>query len=321
MPAELPPDHAARMVRATLALDGLSVGDAFGQRFFAPAPVALQRIALRAVPRGPWEYTDDTEMALAIHGVLGELGAIDREALALRFAARYVADPVRGYGPTAHGILQEIDAGVPWAVAAGRVFDGTGSMGNGGAMRVAPLGAYFADDLDAVVAQAAASADPTHAHPEGRNGAIATALAAAYAWRVANDPAFAQAHGAAGLLAFVHARTPAGETRDGIATARELGREATGLFAAEVLGAGWKVTAPDTVPFSLWCADRHLDDYEEALWTTVEGLGDRDTTCAIVGGIVALRTGREGIPSEWLREREPLCFEVRPREEAYQITR
>ena len=38
----------------------------------------------------------------------------------------------------------------------------------------------------------------------------------------------------------------------------------------------------------------------------VSGLGDRDTTCAIVGGVVALACGAERIPAEWLSAREPL---------------
>jgi ADP-ribosylglycohydrolase len=50
-------------------------------------------------------------------------------------------------------------------------------MGNGGAMRVAPLGADFADDLDELVRQAPASAEVTHAHPEGQAGAIAMTIA------------------------------------------------------------------------------------------------------------------------------------------------
>ncbi len=41
------------------------------------------------------------------------------------------------------------------------------------------------------------------------------------------------------------------------------------------------------------------------MWTTVSGLGDRDTTCAIVGGIVALHD-QAVIPEEWLQAREPL---------------
>jgi ADP-ribosylglycohydrolase len=38
----------------------------------------------------------------------------------------------------------------------------------------------------------------------------------------------------------------------------------------------------------------------------VEAGGDADTTSAIVGGIVAAHTGRDGIPPEWLAAREPL---------------
>ena len=72
------------------------------------------------------------------------------------------------------------------------------------------------------------------------------------------------------------------------------------------LGNGRKVISSDTVPFSLWCAARHLGDFVEAMWTTVSGLGDRDTTCAIVGGIVALAAGRSSIPEDWLRAREAL---------------
>lgn len=33
----LPANHVDRMTRARLSLDGLSVGDAFGERFFTPA--------------------------------------------------------------------------------------------------------------------------------------------------------------------------------------------------------------------------------------------------------------------------------------------
>jgi ADP-ribosylglycohydrolase len=78
------------------------------------------------------------------------------------------------------------------------------------------------------------------------------------------------------------------------------------VAAAKELGSGAQVISEDTVPFSVWCAARHLDSYEEALWSTVSGMGDRDTTCAIVGGIVALSAGRESIPVAWLAARERL---------------
>ena len=70
---------------------------------------------------------------------------------------------------------------------AASLFEGQGSFGNGAAMRVAPLGAYFADDLERVVEQARRSAEVTHAHPEGVAGAIGIAVAAAWAWRLSQD--------------------------------------------------------------------------------------------------------------------------------------
>jgi ADP-ribosylglycohydrolase len=66
------------------------------------------------------------------------------------------------------------------------------------------------------------------------------------------------------------------------------------------------VTAPDTVPFCLWVASWFSHDFVEAMWQTVSALGDRDTTCAIVGGIVSLQVGEEGIPDSWREAREAL---------------
>jgi ADP-ribosylglycohydrolase len=289
------------MERALLALDGLSVGDAFGDRFFVSPDSVEQLIEARALARAPWGYTDDTEMATAIVDVLDARGRVDQDALARAFAQRYAKDPGRGYGGGAHSILRAIGAGEPWRDASRSAFSGMGSLGNGGAMRAAPVGAYFADDLDAVVEQARLSAEVTHAHPDGQAGAIAAAVAAAYAHRWRADRA---SLGGESLFAVVLAHTPGSATREMIERAAKLDASEPVEIAMWSLGTGSKVTSADTVPFSLWCAARHLGDYEEALWTTVSGLGDRDTTCAIVGGIVALSCGREAIPAEWLSARE-----------------
>ncbi|MEZ6085047.1 MAG: hypothetical protein R3E58_14185 [Phycisphaerae bacterium] len=47
--------------RARLSLEGLSLGDAFGECFFSSA--MQQRLAYRGLPEVPWFYTDDTMMA------------------------------------------------------------------------------------------------------------------------------------------------------------------------------------------------------------------------------------------------------------------
>jgi len=133
----LPPDHDERMQRARLALEGLSLGDAFGERFFLPRPVADAKIRARELPEAPWRYTDDTVMALAIVETLEVHGAVAQDALAERFARKYRADPGRGYGAMAHRILERVGEGAPWREVARAAFGGMGSLGNGGAMRAA----------------------------------------------------------------------------------------------------------------------------------------------------------------------------------------
>jgi ADP-ribosylglycohydrolase len=306
--SSLPADHAARLARARLALDGLSVGDAFGQRFFYPFMERSLVQGERPFPQPPWPYTDDTEMALAITQVLDQYGRIDQDELAETLAKRYWRNPGRGYGAGAHRILQGIAHGFfTWEYISRQEFGGQGSLGNGAAMRVAPVGAYFADDLARVVAEARASAEVTHAHAEGQAGAIAIAVAAAWAWRVADG---SESPEPSRLIQIALDHTPPGETRQGIERALALPLEASPATAAEQLGSGERVTAPDTVPFTIWCAARHLRDYPEALWATVAGLGDRDTTCAIVGGIVVLASPPASIPEEWLAAREPLHHKV-----------
>jgi len=294
-----PADHRECLERALLSLEGLSVGDAFGGKFFTPPGRD------RAVPPPVWRYSDDTEMALVIVGVLERHGRIEQEDLASLFARRYQADPYRGYGLSVRRVLEGIGEGGPWHASARSIYGGNGSISNGGAMRVAPLGAYFADDLGEVVEQARASAEVTHAHPEGQAGAIAVAVAAAWAWHARNRPGPRPGRE---MIALALEHTPRGETRAGLEKASSLGLDVPVEEAVAVLGNGSRITAPDTVPFALWCAARHADDYGEALWTAVSAGGDNDTNCAIVGGIVVLANGREAIPEGWLAAREPLSW-------------
>jgi ADP-ribosylglycohydrolase len=302
MSSQSTPNTRERLARAIHSLHGLSCGDAFGERFFLHPEVAQSLIAQRAVPSPPWRYTDDTAMAVALVESLEEFEEVREKSLAETFARHYLADPHRGYGPAMHGLLPEL-AQFPsrWKELSEALFRGTGSFGNGAAMRVAPLGAYFADDLDAVFDQAMFSAVVTHSHPEGVAGAVAVAVAAALATHYKTHPL-----APADFLQQILQRTPSSEVQLGIGRAFALPDGATVEAAVAALGNGAKVSAQDTVPFCLWAAAHHLDDYQDALWTTVGGLGDRDTTCAIVGGIVAMSAGLESIPPSWLESREPI---------------
>jgi ADP-ribosylglycohydrolase len=287
------------------SLRGLALGDGFGERwFFRDNNAAVAMIRARQVPdEGPWHWTDDTAMALGIVAVLMELDRVAPVPLAGRFAEGYRADPYRGYGYGMHTLLPRL-AGRPdrWDKYARELFDGQGSLGNGAAMRVAPLGAWFSADLNLAAEQARLSAAVTHAHPEGIAGAVAVAVAAALA-AASRDGA---APDPADFLRTSAGWTPAGPVRDGILAAAALKPGVRAWKAADVLGNGQRISAADTVPFALWSAAHHLDDLPGALWTTAEGLGDVDTTCAITGGVVAARTGLAAVPARWLELAEPL---------------
>lgn len=282
--------------RAAASLRGLAVGDALGSRFFEPAH--REHLDERTPPPGPWRWTDDTEMACSVYAVLDQCGHVDVDVLAAGFARRHDFD--RGYGSAANRLLRLVREGGDWRGLAAGLFDGQGSHGNGAAMRVAPLGAWFADDLDTVAEQAALSARVTHTHPEAIAGAVAVAIAAALV-ASGNDPA-----DPCGFLAEIAGRTPDGAVAAGITAAREIPSTMDSRDAGRVLGNGSSVSAVDTVPFTLWIAAHHRDDFVTAFWSTVTAGGDMDTTCAIVGGVLAGRPGSDGPPAAWLNATEPL---------------
>jgi ADP-ribosylglycohydrolase len=296
--------HEERLRRARISLEGLSVGDAFGDRFFGLGSQAIMESLEKRIPayeKPWWRYTDDTNMSLSIYENLRLYSEVQQDELARSFAYHY--DAARGYGAAMHGVLGKIGLGMPWRKVATELFSGQGSYGNGAAMRIPPLGAYFADDLEVMAEQAHLSAEITHAHIDGVAGAIATAIAAAYAWRFGRS---GERPSRQSFIDMILPHVPDSIVKEKLRHARNLAPNASIMLAISALGNGSQISAQDTVPFVLWVAGEYLDNYEEAIWQTASAMGDVDTTCAMVGGIVALYTGVEGIPAEWIQAREPL---------------
>ncbi|MFF4396110.1 ADP-ribosylglycohydrolase family protein [Streptomyces sp. NPDC001480] len=284
-----------RLARALASLRGLAVGDALGSQFFVPAHYPL--LKRRELPAGPWQWTDDTEMACSVVAVLAAHHRIDQDALAHSFAHHHDFD--RGYGPAVNRLLRLVREGEDWRELAAALFKGQGSWGNGAAMRIAPLGAWYADDPEQATHQAEISAYPTHQHREAVVGAMAVAAAAALV-AAPDGPPSPEA-----LLDSVVDLVPKSAVGAGLRRARDMLDYGDAGTVAAVLGCGRRTSAHDTVPFALWSAARSLGDYEAAFWTTAQVGGDVDTTCAIVGGVLA--AGKAGTPpAEWAQRTEPL---------------
>ena len=186
--------------------------------------------------------TDDTVCVIAIAQALTE----DRDvAERLRHWVRKY--PGRGYGASFHTWAHDVDAG-PY-----------GSFGNGGAMRVAPVG-LLAPTLDDAIDAAELTAAVTHNHPEGIRGAQAIA---------------------AGIWMARHGTRP-DDIRAFIENRFGYGLR---LSVAELTeNDGFSLRAEDTVPEALTAA-LEATSYEDAMRNALQIGGDCDTIACMAGGI------------------------------------
>ncbi len=271
--------------RARGALLGTFTGDALGMPFESAPPGAVpERCEMLDARLGRGTYTDDTQMAIALAESLLECGGLDEEHLGRAFLAAY--DPRRGYGSGTRAVLALISEGVPVADAAVRAFDGCGSLGNGAAMRVAPVAVRYEHDHEALLDAARRSARVTHAHPVGIDAAVVQAVAVGAALRGEDTLAAARAA----------ATTP--QLRRGLAAASRLLAEVPPPDTVAA-GLGNGSTGHESVPVAVYAASVHRC-FEDAVSFAVRCGGDTDTIGAMAGAIAGARTGASAIPARWL---------------------
>ncbi len=274
------------------AMVGSALGDAIGELAFSHP--GRERLEAEAGRRETLRYTDDTAMAMGLAESLRACRGLDPEDLCRTFAQNFFREPWRGYAMGPPAIFERVrQEGVSCAEAAAALFGGEGSLGNGAAMRVAPLGLFFrrAEDL---YERAALSARATHAHPVGVDGAALIARAAARAVSLEPGEGFSPLAFAEDLAAF--ARTP--EMREKMRLLRELlaGGAPSG-HAAGRLGRG--VEAHLSVPYAIFAFLRSPDSFEECLMGAVLHGGDRDTLGAMACALSGAYLGIEAIPERW----------------------
>lgn len=273
---------------------GLAVGDALGAPYETlTAHEIYDQFGLPDVvasnPSGdPLRYTDDTEMMIGVAETLVEHGRIERDALARAFAANY--HPERGYGKGARRIIETVQAGGDWRAAAETVFPG-GSLGNGAAMRVAPVGLDFCDDPDQVWEQARLSALPTHRHPVGVEAAQVMALAVALA-------AKADAIDRRELLKALLERAETEEIRWALKTAIRLRR------GDSIAVLGHSVEAHRSTVTAIAAFAACPTDYTLAVGRVIGLGGDTDTLAAMTGALCGAFGGLAAVPAALVEKLE-----------------
>jgi poly(ADP-ribose) glycohydrolase ARH3 len=236
-------------------------------------------------------YTDDTQMMIGLLETLLEKGAFDPAVCARKFQENF--DPTRGYGRRIFGVMERIRQGLSWDQV------GTDSFGNGGAMRVAPIGCFYYHDLEAINANALLSARITHNHPEGLAGAVAqaTAVGLALQYSLSHEPIAPEK-----FLDTITAQVRGidqgfAESMEGIKSVPR----ASVLEVIQAIAARYKLSlrAIESVPAAIG-AFLLTDSFKDAVVLAVNLGGDTDTIGAMAGAIAGAYYGYAQIPEEWL---------------------
>jgi ADP-ribosyl-[dinitrogen reductase] hydrolase len=271
-------------------LIGWVVGDALGAPFeFGPAgqfsrrfPTPARGIATEMCGGGPWqpgEWTDDTQMGLALSASLLDRGELDLADIFDRFVAWLHTNP-KDVGIQTRFVL---GSGSSWDVAARRHFEsGSRAAGNGSIMRTAPAAIFFArQGADRSAEAGRAISDLTHGDPNAGD-ACAVYHRLIHAALEGSDPLT--------VLDDALAEIPDDRRSKWAAV---LDPAWTPTDATEPNGAVWP-----TLGTAVW-ALRQGWTYEDAMRHVIDVGGDTDTIACVAGGLIGAVQGIQAIPSRW----------------------
>ncbi len=232
----------------------------------------------------PGQYSDDTQMSLMVAESLIKSHGFNPDDLAERYVDWIMSGRARGYGKTTMLAIQNLVNGKHWSESGI-----AGSYGNGTAMRAAPFGVYFRNDLPSLISICKMDSAITHASDEAEAGSIAIGMAAAYAVNRESE----------GLLDELWRVLPDSKVKSIIYSLDSLidSPHITPEQALRVIGT--KSDVRQSVPAALYCFLK-FRTYGEAIEAAIRAGGDTDTTAAIVGALFGARDGTMDMLGSWI---------------------
>jgi len=273
-------------------LVGAAIGDGLGARREGRGMTRSEDVDSLAERLEHLVYTDDTHMTIGIAESLIESKGFNGEHMTQTFIKNYEAEPWRGYGPGPPRIFWMIKRGEAWYSAANKLYQG-GSLGNGSAMRVAPVGLLYSNNPEKLLEIAHKSSSITHSHELGKEGAALQACAVALALNTPSDENIDKENFLFKLRNFIQNQS----YKEKISQIRELLGEQDRAKVVTVLGNG--IEAPRSVPTAVYCFLRQPKSYKDTVTYAISLGGDTDTIAAMAGAISGAHLGIEAIPEEW----------------------
>ncbi len=274
---------------------GLAIGDALGYptEFMSLAKIKSEYgpEGIQDFPKSPALFTDDTQMTIAISEALIKSGDQDLETIMMAIRSEFIKwrqSPENNRSPgnaCLSGVLA-MERGVHWSESG--VAD---SKGCGTAMRVAPIGYFYQNDLEKMKMVARASGRCTHRH----RTADAASIGAAYLVKLALDDTPPEQI-IPKLLHFTSGISK--EFDDAILKVEKCIDWNAEEKALKYLGEGW--IGEEAVALALYCFLRYPDDYKKTVLRGANTNGDSDSIACIAGSISGSYLGIESIPQRWI---------------------
>jgi len=298
-------ESGLKLARFQGSLLGLAIGDALGMPVEGMRASAIRGKfgGVRDFMDAPWrmlkagQWTDDTKMMLCHARSIARMGGFDPVDTAREFVAWFESNDWRGLGRATYDSLKRLQAGCSPAQSG---MQGEMAAGNGGAMRIAPIGLIDCRDLEKLREDSRAAATITHDNHEAVAGSQAVAYVVARAVRGDLEPDRIVSE----TVAYIGPCQTAERLQmawrfleAGMAIEEALARLGTSGYVVE------------TVASAMFCFLSTPHDFEQTVSCAVEGGLDADTTGAVAGAISGAYNGLDSIPARW-RERVEAAGEI-----------
>ncbi|XP_071948607.1 ADP-ribosylhydrolase ARH3-like [Antedon mediterranea] len=298
------------------------------------------------------KFTDDTAMARSVaQSLIESTCKFNARDMAKRFNDEYVKENWRGYGANVTDIFQRLADPALTNIyhPATTQFNGSGSYGNGGAMRVAPVALAFYNNFETMKQVAVDSARLTHSNSLGYNGALLLCCAIHNVLHIDNGTDIDTDKLVDGLIDIMkHVEGGAEEVSEATKSRFDERVSEEAVYAnklkivkeflkrnnvenkevVEQLGNG--IAAHQSVVTAIFCFLRSVKHIESI--PTDNGLvrtilyaitmdGDTDTIATMAGAIGGAYYGLEFVPKKWQEICEGIDYAIKQGEELFTLNK
>jgi len=245
-------------------------------------------------------YTDDTAMTRSVAQSLIHSNGFNEVDMAKKFVKEYFKEPHRGYGGNVVNVFKELKESrfVDVYAPASTQFNGSGSYGNGGAMRVAPV-ALFYKNVTEMMEVAKKSALITHSNPLGCNGTVLQCLAVYRALHHDKTSPLQSTTFVDNLIKDIETVDENSEYESALIKVKDL--EIDNVSKKSVVSKlGNDISAYKSVPTAIYCFLRETT-FEDTLHYAISLGGDTDTIASMAGAIAGAYYGEKEISSNMMK--------------------